>query len=93
MLPILRIKTTLPLEFEPTSQKFDVVSDLARVLAVRELTPLELAQGISVPDAARLNNVHPATFERAYGHLVKKVGPRRKIVSLGDALRLPPPPG
>jgi hypothetical protein len=92
MLPILRIKTTFPLEFEPTAQGFSVVTDLARALAVRELSPLELAQGISVPDAARLNNVAPATFKKAFPHLVRKIGLRREIVSLGDALRLPPPP-
>jgi hypothetical protein len=60
--------------------------------AKRQLTPLELKQKISVPKAAALNDMSPDTFERHYGHLIKKVSPRRNVVELGDAITLPPKP-
>ena len=32
-----------------------------------------------------------ATFRRHYGHLIRKITPRRDAVELGDAIDLPPP--
>jgi hypothetical protein len=54
------------------------------------LSPLELRQKISVREAAELNGVSEDTFKRAYRHLIRKIGPRRLAVELGDALELPP---
>jgi hypothetical protein len=59
---------------------------------IADLNPLELRRKISVPEAAALNNIHPATFKRHYGHLIRKISTRREAVELGDALSLPPPP-
>jgi hypothetical protein len=64
----------------------------ARDTAVGKLTALELEQAISLPAAAALNDVHPVTFERAFPHLVRRVGPRRKTVKLRDAIDPQPPP-
>ena len=64
----------------------------ARNAAVSELTPLQLEQGISRDAAGALNDVHGTTFERAFPHLVRKIGPRRKIVKLRDALNPTPHP-
>jgi hypothetical protein len=55
------------------------------------LGPLALKKKVSVPDAAAINDVHPATFKRHYPHLIKKIGKRREVVELGDAINLPPP--
>jgi hypothetical protein len=64
----------------------------ARDAVVGELTPLQLEQGVPLETAGALNNVHGATFERAFPHLVRKIGPRRKIVKLRDAINPTPPP-
>jgi hypothetical protein len=56
------------------------------------LSPTELLQGISVKKAADLNDLSVDTFERRFPHLIRKITPRRRIVRLGDALTLPPPP-
>jgi len=58
----------------------------ARDAVVGELTPLQLEQGVPLATAGALNDVHGSTFERAFPHLVRKVGPRRKIVKLRDAI-------
>ena len=47
---------------------------------------LELERGISVPEAAEINDIHPCTFVRNYAHLIKHISPRRNIVKLRDAL-------
>jgi hypothetical protein len=61
--------------------------------AISGLTPLELRRKISVQEAAARNNVHESTFRRHYSHLIKRIGKRRQVVDLGDALTLPPPKG
>jgi hypothetical protein len=60
-------------------------------LATNKLTPLELEQNITLDDAAALNAVHPVTFKRAFPHLVRKIGPRRQVVKLRDAINPTPP--
>jgi hypothetical protein len=55
------------------------------------LSPLELAQKIPLADAAKYNGVHVDTFKRAYAHLLKRVGKRRLMVTVYDAIVLPPP--
>jgi hypothetical protein len=57
--------------------------------AIADLSPLELKRKISVADAAELNAMHPATFRRHHGHLIRRVGKRRQAVELGDAIALP----
>ena len=54
------------------------------------LTPLELKRKITTKEAAALNGVSEDTFKRNYRHLIKKIGPRRNAVELGDAINLPP---
>jgi hypothetical protein len=56
------------------------------------LSPLELTRKIPLADAAKHNGVHIDTFKRAYAHLVKRVGKRRLMVTVYDAIVLPPPP-
>ena len=61
-----------------------------------DLSPLELRQKINVKAAADLNDISEATFRRHYPHLIRKIGLRRDVVTLGDAIALPPktgPPG
>jgi hypothetical protein len=60
-------------------------------LATNKLTPLELEQNITLDDAAALNAVHPVTFKHAFPHLVRKIGPRRQVVKLRDAINPTPP--
>ena len=55
------------------------------------LSPLELARKIPLADAAAHNGVHVDTFKKAYAHLLKRVGKRRLMVTLHDAILLPPP--
>lgn len=55
-----------------------------------DLTPLELQRKINVQEAADLNDVSASTFRRHYSHLIQKVGLRRDVVTLGDAIALPP---
>jgi hypothetical protein len=59
---------------------------------IPELGALELRQRISLVEAAKLNNVSPATFRRTYGHLFQRIGKRRLAITLADAINLPPPP-
>lgn len=56
------------------------------------LSPLELKRKITTKAAAELNGVSEDTFKRNYRHLIKRIGPRRLAVELGDAINLPPPP-
>ena len=56
------------------------------------LSPIELARKIPLADAAAHNGVHVDTFKKAYAHLLKRVGKRRFMVSIYDAIMLPPPP-
>ena len=39
---------------------------------------LALRKKVSVKEAAALNDIHEDTFRRNYGHLIKKVSPRRR---------------
>jgi hypothetical protein len=57
-----------------------------------ELTPLERRKKIKVKEAAALNDLSEASFRRHYGHLIRKITPRRDAVELGDAINLPPKP-
>ena len=47
-----------------------------------------LKRKISVKEAAALNNVSTDTFLRHYRHLVRKISPRRSVVTLADALAI-----
>jgi hypothetical protein len=60
--------------------------------SIAGLSPLELARKISLADAAKHNGVHVDTFKKAYAHLLKRVGKRRLMVTVYDAIVLPPPP-
>ena len=60
-------------------------------LSSHALTPLELKRKITTKAAAELNGVSEDSFKRHYRHLIKKIGPRRNAVELGDAITLPPP--
>ena len=55
------------------------------------LSPLELARKIPLADAAKHNGVHVDTFKKAYAHLLRRVGKRRLMVTVYDAIVLPPP--
>jgi hypothetical protein len=57
-----------------------------------DLTPLELRRKIRVREAAALNGLSEASFRRHYGHLIRKITPRRDAVELGEAINLPPKP-
>jgi hypothetical protein len=59
--------------------------------ALADIPPLERGRKIAVREAAALNDVSEATFRRHYGHLIRKIGLRRDVVELGDAIDLPPP--
>jgi hypothetical protein len=61
-------------------------------ISIAGLTPFELAQRIPVAAAAKHNGVHVDTFKKAYAHLLKRVGKRRLMVTVYDAIVLPPPP-
>jgi hypothetical protein len=61
--------------------------------ALAGLSPLERKRKITVKEAADLNAMHPDTFRRNHGHLIRRVGKRRQAVELGDAIELPPPHG
>lgn len=54
------------------------------------LTPLELRRKITTKQAAELNGICEDVFIQNYRHLIKKIGPRRNGVELGDAINLPP---
>lgn len=57
-----------------------------------DLTPLDLLKKIPVREAAALNDLSEASFRRHYGHLIRRITPRRDAVELGDAINLPPKP-
>jgi hypothetical protein len=56
------------------------------------LTPLELQRKVSVKVAAEMNDVSEVNFRRHYRHLIRKISPRRDVVSIADAIDLPPKP-
>jgi hypothetical protein len=64
---------------------------LALPSGVVGLSPLELARKIPLADAAKHNGVHVDTFKKAYAHLLKRVAKRRLMVTVYDAIVLPPP--
>jgi len=49
-------------------------------------TALQLHSKISVREAAAVAGVHEDTFRAHYPHLIKRVGARRDVVTLVDAL-------
>jgi hypothetical protein len=51
-----------------------------------ELTALELETHVKVPKAADIKGLSEDTFRRHYGHLIRKVSPRRDAVKLRDLL-------
>jgi hypothetical protein len=59
--------------------------------SLADLSPLELKRKITTRQAAELNGVSEDMFKRHYWHLIRKIGPRRLAVELGDAIELPPP--
>ena len=59
--------------------------------SLADLSPLELKRKITTREAAELNGVSEDMFKRHYRHLIRKIGPRRLAVVLGDAIELPPP--
>jgi hypothetical protein len=59
--------------------------------SIAGLSPLELARKIPLADAAAHNGVHEDTFKRTYAHLLRRVGKRRLMVTIYDAIVLPPP--
>jgi hypothetical protein len=50
------------------------------------LSPLDLERRISVPEAAKMKGLSPATFKRHYRHLIEKTGPRRNTVKIRKLL-------
>jgi hypothetical protein len=56
------------------------------------ISALELKRKITTREAAELNGVSEDFFKRHYRHLIRKIGPRRRAVELGDAITLPPKP-
>jgi hypothetical protein len=54
-----------------------------RVTLSREL---ELERTITVREAAEINSLSEDTFKRTFGHLIRKISPRRSGVKLRDAL-------
>jgi hypothetical protein len=65
---------------------------LALPSGVVGLSPLELTRKIPLADAAKHNGVHVDTFKKSYAHLLRRVGKRRLMVTVYDAIVLPPPP-
>jgi hypothetical protein len=59
--------------------------------SIAGLSPLELARKIPLADAAAHNGIHSDTFRKAYAHLLRRVGKRRLMVTVYDAIVLPPP--
>jgi hypothetical protein len=51
-----------------------------------KLTALELETYVSVPKAAHVRGISEDTFKRHYGHLIRKLSPRRDGVKLRDLL-------
>ena len=59
--------------------------------SVAGLSPMQLAQRISVADAAAHNGIHTDTFKKNFRHLIKRIGKRRLGVTVYDAIVLPDP--
>src|SRR5262249_35703869 len=56
-------------------------------------TPMELNRRLTLYEAAELNKFKdPGSFEENYPHLVKRIGKRKKFMTLYDARVLPPKP-
>ena len=56
-------------------------------------TPMELNKRLTLAEAAELNKFKDTeSFEENYKYLVKRIGKRKKFMTLYDALVLPPPP-
>jgi hypothetical protein len=53
-----------------------------------EPTWLDLRKKISVKEAAEITGISIDTFERHYGHLIRKVSTQRRVVELGDVLEI-----
>jgi hypothetical protein len=49
---------------------------------------LQLERILSLREAAMLNNISVDTLRRRYGHLIRKLSPRRDGVKLRDALSI-----
>ena len=81
------------LPLEKGTPKFPVMKKDSQHLPANltGLSPLELARKIPLADAAAHNGVHSDTFKKAYAHLLKRVGKRRFMVTVYDAIMLPPP--
>ena len=60
--------------------------------SVDGLSPFEQTRKIPLAEAAAHNSIHPDTFKEHYSHLLKRVGPRKLMVTVHDAIVLPPPP-
>ena len=65
-------------------------STLPASISPHGISPLELKRKITTREAAELNGVSEDFFKRHYRHLIKKIGPRRNAVELGDTINLPP---
>ena len=63
---------------------------LTTTQSLAEMSPSERRRKINVREAAALNDLSEATFRRHYGHLIRKITPRRDAVDLCDAIDLPP---
>jgi hypothetical protein len=61
-------------------------SKSAEAAPLQRLTALELESNISTKKAAKVKGISKDTFKRHYGHLIKKVSPRREVVKLRDVI-------
>jgi hypothetical protein len=52
---------------------------------------LTLRRKIPVKEAAAINDISEDSFRRNHAHLIKKVGPRRDAVEIGDAIAIGKP--
>jgi hypothetical protein len=78
------------LETLPALERLRALLEMPPDAAARAHLEVVLEGRVPVADAAALNSVHPSTFRKHFGHLVKKFGPRLELVRLRDALTLPP---
>jgi hypothetical protein len=78
----------------PTETSTETSTCIVEILSETGLAkpPLERLKKIRVKEAAALNDLSEASFRRHYGHLIRKITPRRDAVELGDAINLPPKP-
>jgi hypothetical protein len=51
-----------------------------------QLTAFELERHIPVSEAAAFLSVSEDTFERRFGHLIRKISPRRNAVKVRDLI-------